>query len=117
MSIRTLPLLKPLKAVPETIPVHGDHVVGNSKTPYSKPMLRIAMDRIKSIFEIDDLHPHIFRYSHATVLHELGADDKMIQHWEGHANQAATANIYIKNTQTMIDRAEAFLSDFASADA
>lgn len=75
---------------------------------------RKAMDRIKKVLEIDDLHPHMFRYSHATVLHELGVDDKTIQHWEGHANQATTANIYIKNTQTMTDRAEAILSDFAS---
>ena len=70
-----------------------------------------------NVLEIDDLHPHMFRYSHATVLHELGVDDKTIQHWEGHANQATTANIYIKNTQTMTDRAEAILSDFASANA
>ena len=116
-SIRTIPLVKPLKAILETIPAHGDFIVGNSKTPYTKSMLRKAMDRIKRILEIDDLHPHMFRYSHATVLHELGVDDKTIQHWEGHANQATTANIYIKNTQTMTDRAEAILSDFASANA
>ena len=60
-------------------------------------MLRKAMDRIKKFLEIDDLHPHMFRYSHA--------------------NQATTANIYIKNTRTMTDRAEAILSDFASANA
>jgi len=116
-SIRTIPLVKPLKTILENIHVHGDYVVGNNNTPYTKSMLRKAMERIKKVLEIDDLHPHMFRYSHATVLHELGVDDKTIQHWEGHANQATTANIYIKNTQTMTDRAEAILSDFASANA
>jgi len=116
-SIRTIPLVKPLKIILENIPVCGDYIVGNSNTPYTKSMLRKAMDRIKKVLEIDDLHPHMFRYSHATVLHELGVDDKTIQHWEGHANQATTANIYIKNSQTMTDRAEAILSDFASANA
>ena len=114
-SIRTIPLVKPLKAILENIPARGNYIVGNSDIPYTKSMLRKAMNRIKKILEIDDLHPHMFRYSHATVLHELGVDDKTIQHWEGHANQATTANIYIKNTQTMTDRAEAILSDFASA--
>lgn len=116
-SIRTIPLVKPLKAILESIPFHGEYVVGNSQTPYTKSMLNKAMNRIKKILEIDDLHPHMFRYSHATVLHELGVDDKTIQHWEGHANQATTANIYIKNSQTMTDRAEAILSNFASANA
>lgn len=54
-------------------------------------------------------------YSHATVLHELGVDDKTIQRWKGHASQATTANICIKNSQTMTDKAEAILSEFASS--
>ena len=57
----------------------------------------------------------MFRYSHATVLHELGIDDKTIQQWEGHASQETTTNIYIKNSQMMSDRAEAALSDFAAS--
>jgi len=116
-SIRTIPLVKPLKAILEGIPVRGEYVVGNSNTPYTKSMLTKAMKRIKKTLEIDDLHPHMFRYSHATVLHELGVDDKTIQHWEGHASQSTTANIYIKNSQTMTDKAEAILSEFATSNA
>ena len=116
-SVRTIPLVKPLKTILESIPVHGEYIVGNSDTPYTKSMLTKAMKRIKKTLEIDDLHPHMFRYSHATVLHELGVDDKTIQHWEGHASQTTTANIYIKNSQTMTDKAEAILSEFATANA
>ena len=78
-------------------------------------MLVKALKRIKKILQIDDLHPHMFRYSHATVLHELGIDDKTIQQWEGHASQDTTTNIYIKGSQMMSDRAEAALSDFATS--
>lgn len=51
-----------------------------------------------SVLPSSDLHPHMFRYSHATRLHELGVDDKSIQHWEGHASQDTTTKIYIKQT-------------------
>jgi len=114
-SVRTIPLVKPLRTILEGIPVRGEYIVGNSDTPYTKSMLTKAMKRIKKTLEIDDLHPHMFRYSHATVLHELGVDDKTIQHWEGHASQSTTANIYIKNSQTMTDKAEAILSEFATS--
>ena len=79
-----------------------------------KPMLRCEAECNPAFKQVI---PYMFRYSHATVLHELGVDDKIIQHREDHANQATTANIYIKNTQTMTDRAKAILSNFASANA
>ncbi len=112
-SIRSLPIAQPLRTILEAIPVRGTYVVGNSDTPYSKSMLWKAMNRIKKILGIDDLHPHMFRYSHATVLHELGVDDKTMQAWEGHANQSTTTNIYIKDSKAMTDKAEATLSNFA----
>ena len=52
-------------------------------------------------------------YSHATRLHELGVDDKSIQHWEGHASQDTTTKIYIKQTNDRTERAGKILSNFA----
>ena len=60
---------------------------------------------IRKTTGIRDLHPHMFRYSHATRLHELGVDDKSIQHWEGHASQDTTTKIYIKQTNDRTERA------------
>lgn len=114
-SNRTIPLVKPLKEILERMKREGQFIVGNKDTPYTKSMLVKALKRIKKILQIDDLHPHMFRYSHATVLHELGIDDKTIQQWEGHASQDTTTNIYIKGSQKMSDRAEAALSDFAAS--
>ena len=108
-SNRTIPLVKPLKEILERMTRQGQFIVGNKDTPYTKSMLVKALKRIKKILQIDDLHPHMFRYSHATVLHELGIDDKTIQQWEGHASQDTTTNIYIKGSQMMSDRAEAAL--------
>jgi len=114
-SNRTIPLVKPLKEILERMKREGQFIVGNKDTPYTKSMLVKALKRIKKILQIDDLHPHMFRYSHATVLHELGIDDKTIQQWEGHPSQDTTTNIYIKGSQKMSDRAEAALSDFAAS--
>ena len=55
----------------------------------------------------------MFRYSHATRLHELGMDDKSIQHWEGHASQDTTTKIYIKQTNDRTEHAGKILSNFA----
>ena len=66
-----------------------------------------------SVLPSSDLHPHMFRYSHATRLHELGVDDKSIQHWEGHASQDTTTKIYIKQTNDRTERAGKILSNFA----
>lgn len=71
-SNRTIPLVKPLKDLLERMKREGKFIVGNKDTPYTKSMLVKALKRIKKILQIDDLHPHMFRYSHATVLHELG---------------------------------------------
>lgn len=68
---------------------------------------------IRKTLGIRDLHPHMFRYSHATRLHELGVDDKSIQHWEGHASQDTTTKIYIKQTNDRTERAGKILSNFA----
>lgn len=112
---RTIPLVKPLRDILEKMTRRGQFIVGNKDTPYTKSMLVKALKRIRKVLEIDDLHPRMFRYSHATVLHELGIDDKTIQQWEGHASQETTTNFYIKNSQMMSDRAEAALSDFAAS--
>lgn len=116
-SIRDVPLVKTLRNILENTPRRGTYIVGNSDTPYTKSMMVKSFKRIKAATGISDLHPHTFRYSHATMLHELGVDDKTIQCWEGHASQETTTNFYIKNSQNMTDRAEAILSDFAYAGA
>jgi len=114
-SNRYIPLVKPLKEILERMTRQGQFIVRNKDTPYTKSMPVKALKRIKKILQIDDLHPRMFRYSHATVLHELGIDDKAIQQWEGHASQDTTTNIYIKESRMMSDRAEAALSDFATS--
>ena len=81
--------------------------------PYTYSMLTKAWRRIRKTTGIRDLHPHMFRYSHATRLHELGVDDKSIQHWEGHASQDTTTKIYIKQTNDRTERAGKILSNFA----
>lgn len=82
-SARTIPLVEPMKAMLQQVKPKGRYIVGNSDSPYTKSALTKAWRRIKKATEINDLHPHMFRYSHATRLHELGMDDKSIQHWEG----------------------------------
>ena len=112
-SIRDVPMVKALRRILENTPRRGMYVVGNGDTPYTKSMMVKALKRIKEATGIEDLHPHTFRYSHATMLHEVGVDDKTIQCWEGHASQATTTNFYIKSSQDMTDRANAILSEFA----
>lgn len=70
----------------------GQFIVGNKDAPYAKSMLVKVLKRI-----------NMFRYSHATVLHEPGIDNKTIQQCEGHASQDTTTNIYIKGSQMMSD--------------
>ena len=91
----------------------GKYVVGNRDEPYTYSMLTKAWRRIRKTTGIRDLHPHMFRYSHATRLHELGVDDKSIQHWEGHASQDTTTKIYVKQTNDRTERAGKILSNFA----
>lgn len=97
-SVRDVPLVKPLKDLLIGIEPQGEYIVGNSNIPYTKSMLTKSLRRIRKAIGITDLHPHMFRYSHATMLHELGVDDKTIQHWEGHASQATTTSFYIKQS-------------------
>ena len=112
-SARTIPLVEPMKAMLQQVKPKGKYIVGNSDSPYTKSALTKAWRRIKKATGINDLHPHMFRYSHATRLHELGVDDKSIQHWEGHASQETTTKIYIKQTENMTEQAGKILSDFA----
>ena len=76
-------LVEPLKTMLQEVELKGKYVVGNRDEPYTYSMLTKAWRRIRKTTGIRDLHPHMFRYSHATRLHELGVDDKSIQHWEG----------------------------------
>ena len=83
--------------------------------PQGRPRRSWSVKRrsIRKTTGIRDLHPHMFRYSHAIRLHELGVDDKSIQHWEGHASQDTTTKIYIKQTNDRTERAGKILSNFA----
>ena len=112
-SKRTIPLVEPLKTMLQEVEPKGKYVVGNRDEPYTYSMLTKAWRRIRKTTGIRDLHPHMFRYSHATRLHELGVDDKSIQHWEGHASQDTTTKIYIKQTNDRTERAGKILSNFA----
>ena len=112
-SVRDVPLVTTLRNILMNTPRRGAFIVGNADKPYTKSMMVKSFQRIKKGTGIEDLHPHIFRYSHATMLHELGVDDKTIQCWEGHASQATTTNFYIKGSQDMTDKAMMALSEFA----
>ena len=83
--------------------------------PRGRPRRSWSVKRrsIRKTTGIRDLHPHMFGHSHATRLHELGVDDKSIQHWEGHASQDTTTKIYIKQTNDRTERAGKILSNFA----
>ena len=113
--MRDVPLVAPLRDILKNARHQGKYIVGNGDKPYTKSMMTKSFKRIKVVTGIEDLHPHMFRYSHATMLHELGVDDKTIQCWEGHASQATTTTFYIKGSQDMAKRAESILSDFACA--
>ena len=114
-SVRDVPLVVPLRNILKNTRRQGKYIVGNGDKPYTKSMMTKSFKRIKAATGIEDLHPHMFRYSHATMLHELGVDDKTIQCWEGHASQLTTTTFYIKGSQDMTKRAESILSDFACA--
>ena len=75
--------------------------------PRGRPRRSWSVKRrsIRKTTGIRDLHPHMFGHSHATRLHELGVDDKSIQHWEGHTSQDTTTKIYIKQTNDRTERA------------
>lgn len=112
-SARTIPLIEPMKRILQTVQPKGRYIVGNGDAPYTKSSFTKAWRCIKKAVGIDDLYPHMFRYSHATRLHELGVDDKSIQCWEGHASQETTTRIYIKQTECMTEQAGKALSNFA----
>ena len=77
--------------------------------PLSVSTLRHWMNRLAAKIGLPDLHPHVFRHTHVSLLAEAGVPLAAICERLGHAHDKVTENIYLHITKkTKADAAEKF---------
>lgn len=110
-SIRTIPLLKPLKLRLKQLNLSQEEFIVSGE----KPLTKSALDKRWKKWCRDNgisIDRHTIRHQYATILYESGVDAKTAQELLGHAQIATTMDIYTHLSESQKQKARIQLETY-----
>ena len=105
---RVIPLPDKLIELLEPLEQEG-FILGGSK-PLSYQQQKLAFDRIRKTFGLEDYSAHDFRDTCATEWREAGMSIETISKMLGHANSTVTEKCYVKFREKSLDEARGVMN-------
>ena len=105
---RVIPL--PDKLIELLAPLEYEGFVLGGSKPLSYQQQKLAFDRIRKTFGLEDYTAHDFRDTCATEWREAGMSIETISKMLGHANSAVTEKYYVKFREKSLDEARSVMN-------